>query len=88
MRSNIDRTASGAGVTADHGPSCGPFEASRNVASSVRFFLPWVAKLGIGLPLFTQDGHVRWAIWKKIPLCFAPSALRSGAPRLWLPLPR
>ena len=66
----------------------GPFEASRKIASFVRFTFPWLANGGIGLPLFTQDGHLRCAIWKKTPRPFAPSALRSGAPRLWLPLPR
>ncbi len=66
----------------------GPFEASRKVASSVRFLIPWLAKLGIGLPLFTHEGHFRCAISKAIPLFFAPSAERSGAPRLGLPSPR
>ena len=59
-----------------------PLDASRKVARAVRFFAPWLAKDGIGLPGLTHEGHFRWAIWKAIPLFLEPSSLRSGAPRL------
>src|SRR5439155_26553512 len=43
---------------------------------------------GMGEPGFTQLGHIKWLIWNWIPRPFAPSALRSGAPRFGLPAPR
>src|SRR5579885_2522838 len=64
-----------------------PLEDSRKVASFLRLSSPRPAKLGIGLPLFTHAGHLRCAIWKAMPLFFAPSAVRFGAPRLWPPEP-
>ena len=33
----------------------------------MRFALPWLANGGIGLPFVTHDGHLRCAIWKKMP---------------------
>src|SRR5919199_6091915 len=69
-------------------PYFGPLEASRNAASLRRFASPSGAKTGIGDPLLTQLGHLRCAIWKATPLCFEPSAVRSGAPRFEEPTPR
>src|SRR5689334_13470367 len=66
----------------------GPFEASRKVASLRRLSSPREANCGIGEPGLTQLGHWRWSIWNWMPLFFAPSALRSGAPRFELPVPR
>ncbi len=43
---------------------------------------------GIGEPGFTHAGHFRCAIWNAMPLFFAPSAVRSGAPRFAPPAPR
>src|SRR5919199_909523 len=74
--------------TRTSGPYLGPLEASRKVASLRRFASPSGAKTGIGEPLLTQLGHLRCAIWKAIPLCFEPSAVRSGAPRFEEPTPR
>src|SRR5437763_6979184 len=74
--------------TCTGGPYFGPLEASRNAASLLRFAMPSDAKEGIGEPLLTQLGHLRCAIWNGTPLCFAPSALRSGAPRFDPPTPR
>src|SRR5215208_1614524 len=73
-----------------HGSQCyfGPFEASRNAASLRRLSSPRAAKGGIGEPGLTQLGHLRWSIWNWMPLFLAPSALRSGAPRFVLPVPR
>src|SRR5437763_16177709 len=62
------------------GPYFGPLEASRKIAILRRSVSPKAANEGIGEPLLTQRGHLRWAIWKAIPLFFAPSALRLGAP--------
>src|SRR5919202_6000570 len=69
-------------------PYFGPLEASRNAASLRRFASPSGAKTGIGEPLLTQLGHLRWAIWNATPLCFEPSAVRAGAPRFEEPTPR
>src|SRR5215204_5475077 len=66
----------------------GPFEASRKMESLRRLSSPRAAKGGIGEPGLTQLGHFRWSIWNWMPLFWAPSALRSGAPRLAAPVPR
>src|SRR5919202_4199207 len=74
--------------TCTSAPYFGPLEASRNAASFRRFASPSDEKTGIGEPLLTQLGHFRWAIWNATPLCFEPSAVRSGAPRFEEPTPR
>src|SRR5262249_3746448 len=64
-----------------------PLEASRKMAILRKFASPNAANDGIGEPLFTQLGHLRCAIWKAIPLFFAPSAVRLGAPSSAPPTP-
>ena len=47
---------------------------------------PW--NDGIGEPGFTPAGFSRCLIWKSMPLFFAPSAVRFGAPAKPPPSPR
>src|SRR4051812_5362365 len=65
----------------------GPLEASRKTASCFRRLSPRPANDGIGEPGLTHAGHFRCAIWNAVPLFFAPSEVKSGAPRLVPPAP-
>src|SRR5579884_3226990 len=62
-------------------------DAPRKLASFLRLSSPRPANDGIGVPGFTHAGHFRWFIWKVMPLFFAPSALRFGAPGKPPPVP-
>src|SRR5262249_58930784 len=74
--------------TGSPGGCCPPSEDSRKVASASKLSLPSPPNDGMGEPGLTHAGHCRWLIWNWIPLFFAPSAERFGAPRFEEPEPR